>query len=180
MKKILLFTAILFASITMGNAQNTSDEATLTVRLHAIQSIVVTSTQKDIVLNYKTIDDYKDGVPLLRENHLTIFSTGAFVVKVASATNEINRVDGTEIIESTGLKVQASDGYTNALTGAGMPEVKLSTTATDFIISTVGGVNKHFNVTYSGLGENAYINKHFNAENPTEYTTTVTYTITPI
>ena len=179
MKKILLFTAILFASITMGNAQNASDVAILKVRLHAIQSIVVNPSQKFNDLDYTTTDDYSKGVSLLRENHLTIFSTGAFVVQVASSDDQIKRVNGIETIESSGLIVQATDGANDALVGATMAEVSLSKTPKDFITSTVGGVNKKFNVAYSGLGEDAYINNYFNDESPTVYRTTVTYTITP-
>ena len=179
MKKILLFTAILFASITMGNAQTTSDEAILTVRLYAIQSIVVNPKQDINFLDYTTTDNYKNGVSLLRENHLDIFSTGAFIVKVASATNDINRVGGTKTISASTLKVKAEVGTDNALAGATMEEVSLSTTATNLINSGTGAANNRFNITYAGLDDYGFINSIVKNENPTVYTTTVTYTITP-
>ena len=180
MKKILLFTAILFASITMGNAQTASDEVTLTVRLHAIQSIVVNPIQKINFLDYITIDNYRDGVSLVREDHLTIFSTGAFIVQVASTTNDIERVGGTETISASTIKIKAEKGSTQPLGGTTLGNISLSTEATNLISSGVGGVDKNFNITYSGLGGDGYINNYFHKENPTVYTTTVTYTITPI
>ena len=180
MKKILLFTAILFASITMVTGQTASDEATLTVRLHAIQSIVVNPIQKINFLDYITTDNYKDGVSLVREDHLTIFSTGAFIVQVASDVNEIQSVgSGIGTISASTIKIKAEKGSTQPLGGTTLGNISLSTTATNLISSSIGGVDKNFNITYSGLGANGYVNSYFNGENPTVYTTTVTYTITP-
>ena len=177
MKKILLFTAILFASIIMATGQTASDEATLTVRLHAIQSIVVNPIQELNYLDYITTDDYRDGVSLKRNDHLTIFSTGAFIVQVQSATNDIKRAGGIETISASTIKVKAELGSTNSLAGQTMAEVSLSTTPTNLINSGVGGVDRNFNITYSGLDLNGYVNNYFNDEKPTVYSTTVTYTI---
>jgi len=176
MKKFILFAAILFAGISVANAQN-SGEATLNVRLHPLQTIVVNPTQNNIDLDYLTTDDYNDGVSSLQEDHLKIYSTGAFIVQVASATNDIVRAGGTETISASTIKVKAQEGSNNPLTGQTMAEVALSTTATNLINSGTGGVDKNFNITYSGLDLNGYVNNYFNDENPTVYTTTVTYTI---
>ena len=41
----------------------------------------------------------------------------------------------------------------------------------------VSGTDLKFNVAYNGKGNNDYVNKYYNVENPNVYTTTVTYTI---
>lgn len=177
MKKLILFAAILFAGASVVKAQSASDGTILNVKLHPIQTIVVNSTQNIVDLEYKLTTDYSGGVSSLQADHLKIYSTGAFIVQVASATNDIVRANGTETISASTIKVKAEEGTNNSLTGQTMAEVSLSATPTNLINSGTGGVDKNFNITYSGLDLNGYVNNYYNDENPTVYTTTVTYTI---
>ena len=177
MKKILLFTAILFASITMVTGQTSSDVAILKVRLHAIQSIVVNPDQKVNVLNYNSISDYKDGVSVEKVDHLTVFSTGGFVVRVRTSEGSIT--SGDKSISSSTLKVIASSGVNNPLT-SNYGSISLKDTDGDKLISNdAGAANNTFNITYAGLGDYGFINSIVKAGNPTVYRTTVTYTIAP-
>lgn len=179
MKKIILTTAIIFGSLAATFAQ-TTDNVTLNVKLNPIQTLVVNSAQKNVDLNYTTVENYKDGVKSTQVDHLKIYSTGAFAVTVNSNTDDIKRANGPETIAASGIKVKAELGATSPLAGATVNEVSLSKAGTTntIIASTVGGVDKNFNITYSGLGTDAYVNKYFKDESPTVYTTTVTYTIT--
>lgn len=179
MKRIILMAAILFAGFAIAKAQapTATDNTTLKVKLNAIQTLVVNSAQKNVILDYITTDNYNDGVESLQEDHLKVYSTGAFHVQVASASDQIANASATDIIEAANLKVTSTLGTTNKLTGATVGEVSLSTTATDIISSDLGGVDRNFNITYAGLGGNGYVNNYISTENPTVYTTTVTYTI---
>lgn len=179
MKKYILLLAISFAGIFAVKAQapTASDNTTLNVKLQAIQTLVVNSAQKNVFLDYKTVLDYNQGVESLQEDHLKIYSTGAFHVQVKSAADLIKRDNGAETIEASSLKVTSAPGSTNALAGAIVGEVSLSTTATDIITSQLGGVDRNFNITYAGMGGNGFVNKYYNDETPTVYTTTLTYTI---
>ena len=82
MKKIILTSAIIFATVVGVFAQKTAD-VTLNVKLNAIQSIATSGSNVDLV--YNTINDYQVGVSSDQKKHLTVYSTGAFVVKVASS-----------------------------------------------------------------------------------------------
>lgn len=181
MKKIILTSAIIFATVASTFAQTTgptaSDNVNLKVILNPIQTLVVNPAQKAVVLEYKTIDNYASGVSQTKEDHLSVYSTGAFVVTVQSATNDIKRDNGEQTISASTIKVKAANGTTSPLLGATVGEVSLSTTATNLINSGTGGVNKTFNVTYSGMGSDGYVNSYFNDEKPTVYETTVTYAI---
>lgn len=182
MKKIILTLAIIFAtavasfSETPATSQST-DNVNLKVILNPIQTLLVNPAQKAVELEYTTIGDYADGVFQTKADHLRVYSTGAFVVTVQSATNDIKRANGDETISASTIKVKAGNGTTNPLEGATVGEVALSTTATNLINSGTGGVNKTFNVTYSGMGADGYVNSYFNDEKPTVYETTVTYAI---
>ena len=119
MKKILLSVAILLASIIMMTGQTTSarasDQVTLAVRLYPIQTIVVNSAQKDINLDYKLTTDYRNGVESLQENHLTVFSTGGFIVKARSSNDFIANKTGSKSIESSTLTITASKGSNSSM-----------------------------------------------------------------
>lgn len=180
MKKIILSTAILLTAVAVTFAQDgssASDVATLNVILNPIQTIEVNAAQKNVDLEYKTIADYAGGVSATQVDHLKVYSTGAFNVSVASDANDIKRAGGNETLTASTIKVKAENGSTNPLTGATLGEVSLSTTPTSIISSGIGGVGKNFNITYSGMGSDAYVNRYFNDENPTVYTTVVTYSI---
>ena len=185
MKKIILTSAILFATVAATFAQTTgaaaiapdaTDIVTLNVKLNPIQTLVVNPSQKTVDLEYSTKANYEDGVASKQANHLEIYSTGGFVVTVQSKADDMSRKSGSETISASTIKIQAENG-SNALTGATFADVSLSATPTNLINSSVGGVNKNFNVTYSGMGADAYVNKYFKNETPTVYTTTVTYAI---
>ncbi len=181
MKKTILV-AIFLGGIFAANAQTTPGTkvgtATLNVNLYPIQDITVNPAQKTVNLNYRTAANYKDGVSVNQEDHLTVYSTGAFAVSVNSLKSNLTNAIYAEKIKASDIAVTASKG-TNALTGATFSEVTLSNKATQLIASDKGGVNKTFNVNYTASGalEDAYINKYYSAENPTVYSTEITYTI---
>jgi len=188
MKKIILTSAIIFATVAASFAQNSTpateiqqrtDAATLNVILNPIQTLMVNSAQKTVDLEYKNKGDYANGVTSEQADHLTIYSTGAFAITVQSASNDIEKVIAgkTQSISASTIKIKASKGSSNSLGGASYSSVSLSTKPTDLISSGTGGVEKNFNVTYSGMGANGYVNIYFNDEKPTVYTTTVTYAI---
>jgi capsular polysaccharide biosynthesis protein len=85
MKKIILILSIIFVAVSTTVAQTpVTPTATvnLNVKLNAIQSITASASIVD--LEYKTIEDYNTGVKSPQVDHLTVYSTGGFVVKVAS------------------------------------------------------------------------------------------------
>lgn len=180
MKKTLLTAAVLLVSGVLAFAQDgkQSADVQLSVILNPIQTIEVgAATQRTVDLVYDSKEDYANGVEVSLDDHLTVYSTGGFEVKAQSATDNIQRANGSETISASTINVLASPGATNALTGANYNNVSLSTTPTNLISSSVGGVNKNFNVKYSGIGADGYLNSYYNDENPTVYTTTVTYSI---
>jgi hypothetical protein len=170
MTKMILASFILLGLVKV-NAQN----VTLNVKLKPIQTLVVNPSQKDVNLEYATTADYANGVASVNADHLTIYSTGGFQVKVKSA--EAAMQNGGKNIQVNTIKVTATAG-TNAVDNAKyVAAVDLSNNETTLVSSTTGGVNKKINIEYKGAGADAYINNYIAGQNPTVYTTTLTYTI---
>jgi len=181
MKKIILTSAIIFATIVGAFAQVTPTAAVnLNVKLNAIQSITTSATAVDLV--YNTIEDYNLGVKSNLANHLTVYSTGGFIVKVKSSVENLKANKGTEEIESSGIIITASGGATT-LSPIYTP-VNLGTTSSELISTTKDGISEKFNIEYKAKGGNAYVDKFFKgtgaSSDATIYSTVVTYSIEAI
>jgi hypothetical protein len=178
MKKIILTFAIIFTAVAVTFAQVTpTATVNLNVKLNAIQSIVASASTVDLV--YTTVEDYNLGVKSEQANHLTVYSTGGFIVKVASSVKDLNASSGSQTIESSGISVTASNGTTTL--SPSYKKVNLGTTSSELINSSIGGTEEKFNVEYQAAGGNAYVNKFFKgtgaSTDATVYTTVVTYSI---
>ena len=178
MKKLAFFLTI-FCTLTSGLAiaQTKTATAKLNVELRPIQTIVI-GGDNTVNLVYKTKEDYYNGVTANMNDHLIVYSTGGFAVKVKSDDkNLVFTKDGkTNTIAVNTINLVATLGKGNESEST-FSAVTLDKSDKNLISSTVGGTNLKFNVAYSGKGGNAYVNKYNNVENPTVYTTTVTYTI---
>lgn len=179
MKNLLLIIAIVFSlGVSFAaHAQSNYDQVTLNVRLYPIQTIVVNPAQRTVNLDYSSPDDYNDGVSIELEDHLSIYSTGGFAVKVksSSSTLESQHNDVTEDIDASDIKITATDGTNSS--GSTFTDLNLTDQYEVLISNNTGGVNKNYNITYEAAGGDTYINKYFDVENPTTYSTYVQYTI---
>lgn len=176
MKKTILF-AMFLGGVFAASAQTTVGTTTLKVNLYPIQDITV--NQANVNLDYKTKSDYLNGVGVNQKDHLTVYSTGAFAVTVNSSGANLTNTINDDKISAADITITASKGSNaTAVNAASFTPVKLSKSAQTLIASDKGGVSKNFNVNYAASGAlNAYVNKYYNGQNPTVYTTTVTYTI---
>lgn len=175
MKQIILTVlfSTLFSSVAFAQAT-----ATLNVKLYPIQTIMI-GGENTINLEYKTKDNYSNGVTENVDNHLVVYSTGGFAVNVKSDTENLvyTKDDFSSSIDASTINLIPSLGQDNQLSNASLSAVTLSNSTTNLISSQVGGTDLKFNVAYVGKGNNDYINKYYNVESPNVYTTTVTYTI---
>lgn len=179
MKKTFFLLSML-AGVLTAQAQ-VSDNATVNVKLYPIQTIVVNPDNKVVNLDYQTTTDYQDGVNVDKKDHLKIYSTGGFEVYV-SAAGDLTSSDATKNISAADIKITASAGTVNPLTSTTSntyKSINLSNTNQLLVDNATGGVNKTVSVNYAAAGADAYVDKFINGENPTVYTTTVTYTISP-
>lgn len=182
---MLLAAVLLTVGATNVYAQETNKEGTvnLNVKLHQIQTLVVNQSQSIVDLEYTTKEDYFSGVSSKQQDdHLTVFSTSGFKVTAKALAANFTGVSGnTNVIPTTDISIAATAGSNNNLEGTTLPSTNLSDAeAITLISSEKGGRDLNYNVKYSAKGGDEYINKYVKGENPTVYTTTVTYTITTL
>jgi hypothetical protein len=187
-KNILSIAALIICGLVCVNSVKAevpptqpSDQVTVNIKFKPIQSIVVNSGQRTVNLEYNTLQNYQEGVSVTMNDHLEVFSSGGFQVKVKTS-GDFTRVKGTgpETILANEVKVQAAPGTGNTgnFGSEGLPQVDLSSNEQPLIGADTGG-NFKFNVTYNNTDAGkdfAYLNKHVRHEE-TSYTATVTYLI---
>ncbi|WP_100074000.1 hypothetical protein [Chryseobacterium camelliae] len=170
MKKIIFGSLALFGMVTVS-----AQSVTLNVRLKPIQTLVINSAQKVVNLDYTTKDDYSNGVSSVNADHLSIYSTGGFQVKVKSSNAVMQ--NGAKSIQANSIQIKATAG-SEAVNGAQYAQnVQLSATEATLVTSTVGGVDKKINIEYKGAGANAYLDNYIAGQTPSVYSTELTYTI---
>ncbi len=167
---------ILFYFVTVGFALGQSDDVTLNIRLFPIQIIEVNPSQEVIYLDYETTADYANGVELEQPDHLNMFSTGGFVVKVSSNETNLTSVNG-EVIPVSDIIITPRQGILNPLIGATFNSATLSNQATTIISNNTGGMNKTFGIHYQAKGNNEYVDKYVDTGSPTVFSSIIVYSI---
>ncbi len=170
----LLIVALFSVNGVMADAPETTNGTTnVNIVLNGIQAITVSGSQVDLV--YSSIENYNNGVETKMTDHLTVYSVGAFVVKVSSE-GKFKTTNGEEIsagtVTITAEKQDSSPGELSSVTittGTAITEQPL-------ITSEVGGFNKKYNVNY----KHAFTNEADAFGNKVDtYSAIVTYDISP-
>src|SRR5690606_37430535 len=108
-KKILTASIVLVLFSVNVNAQDANTGAvTLNVRLHHIQTLIINPDQKVVDLDYDTKDDYANGVQVTKNDHLQVYSTVGFGLKVKASGSEPTGTANT--IAANTIGITASPG----------------------------------------------------------------------
>lgn len=169
--KQILFTAIALVAFATFKAQ----QVKLNVILKPIQTLVVNDEQKVVNLEYTTANDYLNGVSKTNQNHLTIYSTGGFQVKV-KAQNANMQLAGKTMAVNT-VKITSSAGSLALNNATYHQDLPLESTDVTIVSSPNGAVNRNVNVKYQGAGANEYIDNYVPNQNPSTYTADLVYSI---
>jgi hypothetical protein len=179
-KNVLIVAAIIISGILNVNGAfaqtpTNADNVTLNIKLNPIQTITVNAGQKEVNIIYSSIDDYTNGVSVPQDDHIQVFSTGGFQVKVNSAASLTN--DKGTGIDATDVTVLATNGTANSVKNTIVDAVALGSEQT-LIASATGGRNLNYNVTYNNtLGAaDKYLNLYDKDANNV-FKAEVTYTI---
>ena len=165
---------IIASFIVLGLSTVQAQNVTLNVKLKPIQTLVINTAQRSVDLEYSSKDDYKNGVTSTNNDHLSIYSTGGFEVKVKS--NTVAMTNGAKTINTSSIQLTPTAG-SKAVSGATYSIITLAETEKVIVSSTSGGVDKNISVAYKGAGADAYLDNYIAGQTPTVYTTELTYTI---
>lgn len=172
MKQLLLLISFI-TSVTIS-AQKQGD-VTINVILNPIQSITINPDQLVINLEYKTKSDYLNGVAENKTNHIKVFSTGSFEIKVKS--NNPTLSNGNRNIPVSDIRITPTIGTDN-LTDAVFTPISLSVSEQTIASSNKGVADKSISVTYQSKGESEYV-ELYNHSTSNTFSSIIIYTIIP-
>lgn len=165
---------LILGSLLMGSLLYSQQKADvqLSVNLADFQSISLNESQKQVDVDLKTVNDFKNGKSSERENHIEVTSTSKYEVKV-SASSELIGESASIPVKTVSLTPSLGDSG-NENSELSFLNVALSTTNQTIIRSNTGDINRSFNIAYHVAGGEEYMQKPEGA-----YKTTLTYTILP-
>lgn len=164
---------VLLALPNLLTAQSSSGSVKLSVVLAQVQSLTINESQSAVNLHFSKKEDFKNGVDINEPNHINVFSSGRFVVKVSTRGNLMS-TDNRSIPASTiAVTPVASGGVTQIPGMTTASNVALSEHEARTIIQSPvhGTIATSFDVLYHASGEG-----YAQLDNGT-YSATVIYTI---
>lgn len=170
----------LLVSANRAEAQSGSGNIVINFKFRPVQTIVVTSAQKTTDISYTSTADYQNGIAVTHDGHLTVFSTGGFLISVEASNENFTRAGGAETIPVSDVVIKALNSTDNE-TDSEFSDVTLSTAPAPLITSNSGGRDLKYDIIYDNTqagSANQYINKYVSPDKPESvYTSQVTYTI---
>jgi hypothetical protein len=101
-----------------AEAQSRSGDVTVNIRFLPVQTIAVKTSKKVTEPLYASTGDYEQGLLVIRDDHLVLFSSEGFQVSVTAVEDHF--VIDTPIIESEdgGRELKLNIAYDNRVTGS--------------------------------------------------------------
>ncbi|MFK7933176.1 MAG: hypothetical protein AB8G22_06675 [Saprospiraceae bacterium] len=167
MRQQILLTALFLTTFILGvQAQQSSQNATLTVQIN--QAISLTLTDVNPTLVFDEASDFVNGVTTTAANAGEVTATRAYSLSVQAATSVIDDGSGNSI------PVNSVTVTPTATSGGNASATTLSTTDTDIITAAPAGVALPFGLAYSTQPNDASFTNVPNGN----YTVQLTYTAT--
>lgn len=181
MRKIIVILVLVSSSIVAVYAQSSS--VRLNVVLNHVNHLVVNPAQAVTTLSYNTVEDYKNGVEVVQKEHLTVFSTSAYVLNVKLANQDFARVGGGSNedvnVSLPNISVSAMPSSANPSPNLTLsPATALGIVDHNLVSSTAPSFNTIFDVSYRGPGSNEFV-KYAEENKTVVFSNDVLYSLEP-
>lgn len=174
--KVILFFVFLFAKILCINAQN-SGSVSVNVILNPVQIINVNPLQKVVNIEYQSVSDYEEGVEVVQQEHILLFSTSPYEVNVSMP-------DGFLLLSDNHSEMSFPTIQIEALVRTGEEEtstsvIELSAVGKRLISNVHPRQATALDVVYRGLGNNIYVENINQNSGKVIYSSKIVYSIVP-
>lgn len=178
MKKIGIVVLIIAGTLWMPSVKAQAQSATVSfsIVLKPLLNLMVNPEQTSTSLVYNTAEDYEDGVEVTNKKHLTVFSTGPYIVNARLANEEYMKVSG-----ETEKVMHLPDVSISAIPAGGEESVRLETSVLTgenkgFIAQDQPALNKVFDVSFHGPGDGAFL-EYASKKGVSTFTNTIIYSL---
>lgn len=152
MRGLILLLGIIILGINNLLAQ---PSVRINIVLNHVQNLTINPDQQVVNLNYNTLDDYRTGVEVTKNAHLSVFSTTPYEVKVKLANNEFVKLGSEDGDRVSMPDIQVSPVSTTQNSEVEFSTSVLTTEGRKIISSSVPTTSAVYNIQYKGpKGEN--------------------------
>ncbi|MBD1429750.1 hypothetical protein [Sphingobacterium litopenaei] len=152
MRGLILLLGIIILGINNLLAQ---PSVRINIVLNHVQNLTINPDQQVVNLNYNTLDDYRTGVEVTKNAHLSVFSTTPYEVKVKLANNEFVKLGSEDEDRVSMPDIQVSPVSTTQNSDVEFSTSILTTEGRKIISSSVPTTSAVYNIQYKGpKGEN--------------------------
>lgn len=178
MKKLGIVCLTIICILWMPNVQAQSENAavSLSIVLKPLLNLMVNPEQISTSLVYNTAEDYEEGVEVTNKEHLTVFSTGPYVVNARLANEEYTKISG-----ETDKAMHLPEVSISATPAGGLENVRLETSVLTaenkhIITADYPALNKVFDVSFHGPGNGAFL-EYASKKGSSTFTNTIIYSL---
>ncbi|NGM74212.1 hypothetical protein [Sphingobacterium sp. SGL-16] len=152
MRGLILLLGIIILGINNLLAQ---PSVRINIVLNHVQNLTINPDQQVVNLNYNTLDDYRTGVEVTKNAHLSVFSTTPYEVKVKLANNQFVKLGSEDEDRVSMPDIQVSPVSTTQNSEVEFSTSVLTTEGRKIISSSVPTTSAVYNIQYKGpKGEN--------------------------
>lgn len=152
MRGLILLIGIIILGINNLHAQTS---VRINIVLNHVQNLTINPDQQVVNLNYNTLEDYRSGVEVTKNAHLSVFSTTPYEVKVKLANNEFVKLGVQEEDRISMPDIQVTPVLTAENSEVEFSTSVLTTEGRKIISSSVPTTSAVYNIQYKGpKGEN--------------------------
>src|SRR5690606_17699862 len=152
MRGLILLLGIIILGINNLLAQ---PSVRINIVLNHVQNLTINPDQQVVNLNYNTLDDYRTGVEVTKNAHLSVFSTTPYEVKVKLANNEFVKLGSEDEDRVSMPDIQVSPVSTTQNSEVEFSTSVLTTEGRKIISSSVPTTSAVYNIQYKvPKGEN--------------------------
>lgn len=147
MRDVLFICMLITLSLVKTHAQT---NVKINIVLNHVQNLTINPDQQTVNLNYNTLQDYRNGVQVTKDAHLSVFSTSPYEVNVKLANGKFIKLGG-DIAESVYMpEIQITPTSTYENQNVQFSTSVLTTEGRKIISSHVPTITSVFNIQYSG------------------------------
>ncbi len=178
MKRVGIFviTIVCLLYVLHANAQSESVTVHLSIVLKPILNLTINPEQTSVSLLYSTAEDYERGVEVTNKEHLSVFSTGPYVVNARLINEEY-----TKILGNVDKPMKSPEISISAVPIGEHQNIRLETSVLtvenkSFITDDVPALNKVFDISFHGPGEGVFLD-YVSQEGSSSFVNTIIYSL---
>lgn len=173
----VFFIGLLFLLKVMPAWAQHSATVSVNVILNPVQVINVNPNQQTVNIEYKSVSDYENGVEVVQQEHILVFSTSPYEVNVSMPDGFANAPENLSEMSFPTIEIAAT--ARNDVGETSQSFIELSSIGKRLISNTHPQQSTLLDVVYKGRGNNVMVDAINQYGEKVVFSSRIVYTIVP-